>query len=297
MSIIAPLPYNINNGDPIDATPVMANFNQILNNVNSNAANLSALNTFTQPQNGVAAILPAQFTTYGQVLGLFAALVPTGTILDYAASAAPSGAAWLLCDGSAVSRTTYAALFAAIGIIWGAGDGTSTFNLPDFRRAASIGSGGSGSFGTTTGSAGGSETRAMTLAELVTHAHTVNDPTHAHSVNDPSHVHGVNDPSHAHAVSDPGHAHSYTATVSGIATYATGFPFQGYGPVGAATAGSGTGIGIFGAVTGIFLSAAVTGIGIFGAATGITVANTGSGGAMNMMQPSRVVTKIIRTGN
>jgi len=60
------------------------------------------------------------------------AICPVGTILPFAGSSAPSGN-WLLCNGSAVSRTTYAGLFAVIGTAYGTGDGTTTFNLPDFR--------------------------------------------------------------------------------------------------------------------------------------------------------------------
>lgn len=58
-------------------------------------------------------------------------VTPPGALMAYAASTAPTG--WLLCDGSAVSRTTYAALFAAISTTWGAGNGTTTFNVPDLR--------------------------------------------------------------------------------------------------------------------------------------------------------------------
>lgn len=58
-------------------------------------------------------------------------LLPTGTILAYAVATAPSG--FLLCDGSQVSRTTYATLFALIGITAGQGDGSTTFNVPDLR--------------------------------------------------------------------------------------------------------------------------------------------------------------------
>lgn len=58
-------------------------------------------------------------------------LLPAGVISAFGASAAPTG--WLKCDGSAVSRTTYAALFTAIGTTFGAGNGTTTFNLPDLR--------------------------------------------------------------------------------------------------------------------------------------------------------------------
>lgn len=64
---------------------------------------------------------------------------PTGSMILFASSVIPSG--WLLCDGSAVSRTTYADLFHAIGITWGVGDGTTTFNLPDLIAAAPVGVG------------------------------------------------------------------------------------------------------------------------------------------------------------
>lgn len=57
--------------------------------------------------------------------------VPVGAILPYGGTSAPSG--FLMCDGTAVSRTTYANLFAVIGISYGTGDGINTFNLPDFR--------------------------------------------------------------------------------------------------------------------------------------------------------------------
>ena len=64
----------------------------------------------------------------------------------YGGEAAPTG--WLLAAGSAVSRTTYATLFAAIGTTYGAGDGSTTFNLPDFRGVFPKGT------GTTTRAAG-----------------------------------------------------------------------------------------------------------------------------------------------
>lgn len=67
----------------------------------------------------------------GVAAGIAAMAVPPGTVVAYAGSAAPSG--WLVCHGAAISRTTYAALFAAIGTAFGAGDGTTTFNLPDLR--------------------------------------------------------------------------------------------------------------------------------------------------------------------
>lgn len=56
---------------------------------------------------------------------------PPGILAPYAGAAAPTG--WLICDGAAVSRTTYAALFAAIGVAYGVGDGSTTFNLPNLK--------------------------------------------------------------------------------------------------------------------------------------------------------------------
>jgi microcystin-dependent protein len=62
---------------------------------------------------------------------------PSGTVVGYAGTAAPNG--WLLCDGAAVSRTTFAALFAAIATSYGAGDESTTFNLPDLRGRVGVG--------------------------------------------------------------------------------------------------------------------------------------------------------------
>ena len=73
--------------------------------------------------------------------------VPTGGIINYAGNASfPNG--YLNCDGSAVSRTTYAALFAAIGTTWGIGDGLTTFNLPQLQNYFVRGAGGSNPAGT-----------------------------------------------------------------------------------------------------------------------------------------------------
>lgn len=61
----------------------------------------------------------------------YEAMVPTGSTQMFAGTTAPRG--WLIADGSAVSRTQYSALFAVIGTLYGSGDGTTTFNLPDMR--------------------------------------------------------------------------------------------------------------------------------------------------------------------
>lgn len=89
-----------------------------------------------------------QTFTSGQVLTAEATngelAFPTGSMLPFAGASAPAAtvggvAAWLLCDGSAVSRTTYAALFTICSTTYGAGDGSTTFNLPDLRGRMPIG--------------------------------------------------------------------------------------------------------------------------------------------------------------
>ena len=70
--------------------------------------------------------------------------VPAGTMQMFAGNTIPAG--WLLCDGSAVSRTNYAKLFSAIGTTWGAGDGSTTFNLPNSIGRFAEGAATSGSY-------------------------------------------------------------------------------------------------------------------------------------------------------
>ena len=113
-------------------------------------------------------------------------IVPSGALMPYAGTSAPTG--FLLCDGSAVSRSTYATLFSAISTTYGSGDGSSTFNLPDLRGRVVAGQddmGGAsanrltdqtgGLNGDTLGDTGGSETHTLTTAQLASHTHTFSD--------------------------------------------------------------------------------------------------------------------------
>lgn len=95
---------------------------------------------------------------------------PIGFIAMYGGSSAPTG--WLLCDGSAVSRTTYADLFTAIGVNYGAGNGSTTFNLPNFTGRFPVGINGSDSDFNSLSDTGGSKN----------HSHTV--PSHQHNLSD-----------------------------------------------------------------------------------------------------------------
>ncbi len=110
--------------------------------------------------------------------------VPSGSVMPYAGTIEPSG--WLFALGQAVSRTTYAALFAAIGTTYGAGDGSTTFALPDLRGRVVAGKddmGGSsanrltnqsgGLDGDVLGATGGAETHTLTTAQLASHSHNL----------------------------------------------------------------------------------------------------------------------------
>jgi microcystin-dependent protein len=94
-----------------------------------------------------------------------------GDLKPSAAASPQTG--WLLCDGSAVSRTTYSGLFSVVGTTWGTGDGSTTFNVPDLRGRTLIGVGtGSGLSARAMAASGGAETHPLSTAELPAHAHT-----------------------------------------------------------------------------------------------------------------------------
>ena len=98
-----------------------------------------------------------------------AGLIPAGVIWDFAGATPPTG--WLLCDGSVVSRTTYAALFGVIGTTYGAGDGSSTFNLPNLIGRVTAGAG-SGALGNRAlGSAAGAAETRLSYANMPRHNH------------------------------------------------------------------------------------------------------------------------------
>jgi microcystin-dependent protein len=111
-------------------------------------------------------------------------IVPSGAVMPYAGTSTPGG--WQLCYGQAISRTTYAALFAVIGTTYGAGDGSTTFNVPDLRGRVVAGqddmggasanrlTGQSGGVnGDTLGATGGAETHTLTIAQIPAHTHDV----------------------------------------------------------------------------------------------------------------------------
>lgn len=110
--------------------------------------------------------------------------VPTGVILPYGAASAPDG--WLLCNGAAVSRSTYVDLFVVIGTTFGPGDGSTTFTLPDMRDRFAMGASASRLLGSTGGSLAG------VTGAGGDHDHGgVTNPTTLSSSQIPSHSHNI----------------------------------------------------------------------------------------------------------
>jgi len=102
---------------------------------------------------------------------------PPGVVMEDAGVSPPDG--WLACNGAAVSRNGYAALFARINTTYGSGDGSTTFNLPDRQGRVGVGVNPSDAEFNTLGEAGGEKTHLLTEAELAQHDHSMD---HDHSM-------------------------------------------------------------------------------------------------------------------
>ena len=125
-----------------------------------------------------------------------------GEIKLWSTSSAPEG--WLIADGREVSRTTYAELFAAIGTTYGAGNGSTTFNLPDMRGKVAVGRDSADTDFNALGKTGGAKTHTLTVAEMPSHTHTQQPHSHTGSTNEAgAHDHDVtlaNAGLHSHTV-------------------------------------------------------------------------------------------------
>lgn len=139
------------------------------------AAGAIELATQTEVDNGnsaIKAITPATLESN------IADLAILGEIRLWTTGSAPSK--WQLCDDSAISRTTYAGLFAIIGTTFGVGDGATTFNVPDFRGRFPLGVSGGHALAAT----GGATTHTLTEAEMPSHTHPI--PANALTVQVPA---------------------------------------------------------------------------------------------------------------
>jgi len=129
---------------------------------------------------------PTDVATVSQIVG--GSNIPIGVVVDFWGSTPPEN--YLFAAGQEVSRSTYAALFAVIGTNAGAGDGSTTFNLPDYRGRIGAGRESMATPATTRlntlssstlGAAGGAQTHTLTEAQMPAHNHSVTDPGHTHS--------------------------------------------------------------------------------------------------------------------
>lgn len=225
-----------------------------------------------------ASYQPGSITLAALAQSLINIVIPAGMVRMFAGPSPPVG--WLICDGSAVSRTTYAGLFAQLGTYWGAGDNITTFNLPDFRGRSPLGYVNSAIAGITArtfGSLGGEEDHALITGELA---------SHAHGVIDYGHIHGLSSDSHSHTITDPTHRHGGNVGVlTGNANIGQGSNniSANYGYTDFAS----TGIN--------HTNAGPSGVTIAVAATGIQIQNAGSNAGHNNMQPFAVLYFIIKT--
>jgi microcystin-dependent protein len=231
--------------------------------------------------------------------------VPVGAGMDFWGGTAPTN--FMFAYGQAISRTTYATCFAQLGTTYGAGDGSTTFNLPDKRGRASFGKDNMGGVaagrlttgdgriaGNTLGAVGGLETHTLTTAQLAVHTHsasTASGGTHTHTA-------GCADSgNHAHTLSiDSAGAHTHTYTAPQATIFFAGGSGQNVPSinVGATTSSAGAHTHT-GATNTTGLHNHVITVNSGGAHThGVTVDNAGSGQAHNNVPPGIVCNYIIR---
>lgn len=222
---------------------------------NANSISIVNGNLYVTNSGGVAVQITNGTSVLSTTIVPSSPLMPAGTVLDYAGITVPPG--FLSADGSAVSRTTYADLFTAIATAHGVGDGSTTFNLPNFSGRAAIGSG----TYTDTGGTNGTVTRslAQTVGASVHTITTAQMPSHHH--NGPTHYHDSTE----------------TLNLGGTGQVATDntLSVQNAGNVVANQPGS------YGAT-------------LRTRAAGSTMVSNGSDAAHNNMQPSLVINKIIK---
>jgi microcystin-dependent protein len=132
--------------------------------------------------------------------------IPAGAMMAWSGSVIPNN--WLLCDGSAVSRETYASLFAAIGTTYGSGNGTTTFNLPNLKGKTIVGLDGAQTEFDALGETGGTKTHTLTASEMPSHTHAgTSDSAGSHT--------------HTGTTSTTGaHTHTGTTSTGGAHTHA-----------------------------------------------------------------------------
>lgn len=146
------LPYTLTAGTP-------ENVNNLVSNLNALVAGVNTIDT--------AQLASGSVTQAKLASGVYA---PIGGIMQYAGSSAPSN--WLLCDGQPVSRTTYADLFTALSTTYGSGDGSTTFNVPNFKGRVPVHRDSTQTEFDNLAETGGAKTHTLSTSEMPSHSHT-----------------------------------------------------------------------------------------------------------------------------
>ena len=203
---------------------------------------------------------------------MFAGAITQTVSAGVVTTTAPTG--WLLCNGNAVSRSTYSALWTALGQTsspYGQGDGSTTFNLPDLRSRVPLGVGqGSGLTNRTLGGTVGTETVALSTAELASHNHSASDGGHSHTASSGNQLQN-----HQHALD------------RGVWTNSGSNPYT--------FTGGGSNIVLQTPNTGNEFQVHQHSITVNTGYASVSIGNSGSGSAHNNMQPSIGLNYIIKT--
>lgn len=199
-------------------------------------------------------------------LTILANIIPVGTIFMFGGPSTTSlPSSWLYLQGQQVSRSTYPALFALYSTTYGSGNGSSTFNLPNFQGRSPIGAGPSGLGNNySLGLKWGEETHVLGVSEM------------------PSHYHGVSDPTHYHASvtgDQPGQNNGWVGVRDASSTLGLAGLYSGYMAPGANMTWNDPA----GVITGY-------------ASTGITTQNQGGSGGHNTVHPVLAINFIVRAG-
>lgn len=198
-----------------------------------------------------------------------------GSIIQYSGSTTPDG--YLVCDGSAVSRSDYSDLFDVIGTDYGPGDGSTTFNLPDLSGKVALGV----SISHTLASTGGEASHTLLTAEIPSHTHTVPEHGHANTI-------AAKTPSLSHTITQPVFKYNKPNGVKRN----SGSSKSAYSGTNTATASRTTNVAVTAhAAANCTMSGAIANKAAFDSDA------TGGGGNHNNMQPFMTVNYIISTGD
>jgi microcystin-dependent protein len=157
----------------------MASITNVISNYKSLNTDLSGRQQLKTPAGSLAQVMKELHLIY----------VPTGAVMPFAGIIAP--ATFLICDGSAVNRNVYSDLFEVIGTFYGAGDGVTTFNLPDLRGRVISGYNGAVSYYNAMGKTGGENTHILTVDEMPSHDHDGETQTNTTGITNNTNTTGI----------------------------------------------------------------------------------------------------------